>query len=492
MDLGTSPAGPGTPAPDPRVSGAPSRPPSGPPPAEQGADEQRSEEGTAMAHPGGPDTADRRRARRRAAWALAIAVLVLAGTGLFVAGFTLGRQTALTAGTPERLSADLQPFFDAFDSIDQRYAGVPVDRRKVIEGAIDGMFRALGDQFSFYMTGAQYRASLAGVSGQFEGIGAVITTEDPTGRQGCSPAGPRCAIVVDHTIGGSPAQRAGILPGDEIVAVDGVSVSGKTTADVVSLVRGPRGTQVVVSLSRAGRAFELRITREVINPEDVTSRLLRNGTVAYVRIAAFGTGVAVDFASRLHGLAATRSVRGILLDLRGNPGGLVDQARSVASQFIGSGPIYWQQVADGERTAYDAEPGGIATSPRLPVVVLVDRDTASAAELLAGAIGDSGRGTLVGTTTFGKGTVQEWQLLGQGMGGFRLTIARWLTPTGRWINGTGLTPQVAYTPPASAPVGSDPTLDRGLEVLGTLMGTGSASPPPAAFASTPHAASAAQ
>ena len=431
--------------------------------------------GTTDAGPGAdggpaPRVAPGHRARGRvAAWALATAALVLAGSGLFVAGFTLGRQTALTAGSPQQLSSDLQPFFDAFDSIDQRYAGLPVDRKKVIEGAIDGMFKALGDQFSFYMTGAQYRASLAGVSGQFEGIGAVITTRDPSGRQGCNPAGAQCAIVIDHTIGGSPAQRAGILAGDEILAVDGVSVSGKTTTDVVNLVRGPRGTHVRLSLSRSGRAFELQVTREVINPEDVTSRLLQNGTVAYLRVSAFGSGMAADFTSQLRGMLASGSVRGIAIDLRGNPGGLVDQARAVASQFVASGPIYWQQTADGERTAYDAEPGGIATSPRLPVVVLVDKGTASAAELLAGAIADSGRGTLVGTTTFGKGTVQEWQLLGQDMGGFRLTIARWLTPDGRWINGTGLGPNVPYTPPATAPAGSDPMLDRGLQVLDGLM-----------------------
>ena len=402
---------------------------------------------------------------RAGVWLAVIGAVVLAGSGLFAVGFTLGRQTALTDGTPQALAADLQPFWDAFDSIDQRYAGLPVTRQAVIEGAISGMFKALGDPFSSYMTGAAYQASLTGLSGQFEGIGAVITTEDAHGIPGCTPAGLTCRIAISRVYPGSPAEAAGLRAADVIDAVDGVSVAGRTTDEVVNLVRGPRGTAVTLRISRDGLApFDARIVRVIINPQDVTSRVISGGTLGYIRISSFGSGVAADFTNQLRTLM-TAGVHGIVLDLRGDPGGFVDQARTIASQFIGSGPIYWEQNASGTRRPVDAEPGGIATNRRLPLIVLVDKGSASASEILAGALQATGRGRLLGTTTYGKGTVQEWQLLGQDMGGFRLTIARWLTPDKVWINGKGLTPNIVYQAPANAPVGTDPVLERAVQVL---------------------------
>ncbi len=411
-----------------------------------------------------PVTPARATRRRAATWLAVLGGAVLAGSVLFAGGFLLGRQTALTDGTPQQLSADLQPFWDAFNSIEQRYAGIPVDRHTIVEGAINGMFKALGDRFSTYMTGEAYRASLTGLSGQFEGIGAVVATVDPSGAQGCAPVGPTCTVVIVRTIPGSPAERAGLRAGDLILAVDGAGVTGRTLGDVVTMVRGPRGTPVTLRIGRGAAALEVRVVRDIINTPDVTSRTLAGGTVGYIQISSFGSGVAADFTAQLRALLAG-GVHGLVLDLRGNPGGFVDQARTIASQFIASGPIYWEQAADGSRRAIDAEPGGIATAHSLPVVVLVDKGTASASEILAGALQDTGRATLLGTTTYGKGTVQEWQLLGQDMGGFKLTIARWLTPSKRWINGKGLTPNVLFQPPVNAPTGTDPELDRAIQLL---------------------------
>ncbi len=426
-----------------------------------------------MQHQGPPTQQDpgtiepprRRRPHGRASiWLAAFGAAVVAGSGLFAAGYTLGRQTALTDGTPQALAADLQPFWDAFDSIDQRYAGVQVSRHAIVEGAIGGMFKALGDPFSTYMTGEAYRASLTGLSGQFEGIGAVITTENAAGIQGCTPAGASCRIAIVRVIPGSPAEQAGLRAADVILSVDGTSAAGKTTDDVVNLIRGPRGTVVTLAIARDGTSFDVRIARAIINPSDVTSRPIDNGTLGYIQISSFGSGVAADFIGQLRSLLAA-GVHGVVLDLRGDPGGFVDQARTIASQFVGSGPIYWEQTGGGARAPYNAEPGGIATNPKLPVVVLVDGGTASASEILAAALQDTGRGHLLGTTTYGKGTVQEWQLLGQEAGGFRLTIARWLTPSGRWINGRGLTPNVIFRAPAGGPLGSDPALDRAVQLL---------------------------
>ncbi|MGC8634353.1 MAG: S41 family peptidase [Candidatus Limnocylindrales bacterium] len=400
-----------------------------------------------------------------AVWLVALGAALLAGSALFGAGFLLGRQTVLTDGTPRQLSADLQPFWDAFDSIQERYAGVPVSRHTLVEGAIAGMFKALGDPFSTYLTGEAYRASLTGLTGQFEGIGAVISTEDPAGAQGCQPAGPSCRVVIVEVIENAPAARAGLRAGDAILEVDGKSVSGMTTDQVVGAIRGPRGTTVALRIGRGtGAPFAVRIVRALVTSVDVTSRLVAGGTVGYIRISSFGSGVAADFTRQLRTLLRP-GVHGIVLDLRGNPGGFIDQARTIASQFVASGPIYWEQLAGGSARAVDAQPGGIATDRALRLVVLVDKGTASASEILAGAIQATGRGILLGTTTYGKGTVQEWQPLGSGAGGFKLTIARWLTPSRQWINGRGLTPNVVYQPPASAPPGSDPALGRALELL---------------------------
>ena len=162
-------------------------------------------------------------------------------------------------------------------------------------------------------------------------------------------------------------------------------------------------------------------------------------------------------------LAAGRT--NLILDLRGNPGGFVTAARKIASQFIASGPVFWEQDAKGNQVATDALGGGVATAADLRIVVLVDGGTASASEIVAGALQDAGRAQLVGQQSYGKGTVQQWQELGGEGGAFKLTIARWLTPDKRWIHNVGLTPDVVVTLPDPLPAGSDPTLDRAVQLL---------------------------
>ncbi len=154
-----------------------------------------------------------------------------------------------------------------------------------------------------------------------------------------------------------------------------------------------------------------------------------------------------------------------MFDLRGNPGGFVQDAEAVASEFLADGPIYWLEDADGSQTEVVASSGGIATDASLEIVVLIDRGSASASELVAGALQDRGRATLVGETTFGKGTVQQWRGLDK-IGGVKLTTSKWLTPDKRWIHRVGVSPDIAVTIPANNPPGNDPVLDRALEVLG--------------------------
>jgi carboxyl-terminal processing protease len=392
-------------------------------------------------------------------------VAVLGGSALFVSGYTMGRQAADEPGTAAADDAAFQPFWDTYHTIDDRYAGGEVDRATLVQGAIKGMIDSLEDPFSQYLTSTEYRDSLQGISGQFEGIGAEIATSDPDGGGGCTPVGAACRLVVTRPIVGSPAERAGLQPGDVVLSVDGSTVDGLTADDARSRIRGPKGTVVTLSVQRGiGPPISLRITRDIVQTQEVDSNVLAGGTVGYLKVSGFSDAAADQVVATLRAFHAADTTK-LIVDLRGNPGGYVTAARTVASQFIGSGVLFWEQDAAGGQTPTDTIPGGLVTDPAIRVVVLIDHATASASEIVAGALQDAGRATLVGQQSFGKGTVQQWQQLSGEGGAFKLTVARWLTPAKRWIHEVGLTPDVVVTLPDPVPVGSDPTLDKALEVL---------------------------
>jgi len=200
--------------------------------------------------------------------------------------------------------------------------------------------------------------------------------------------------------------------------------------------------------------------------KDVSVKTLEDGTVGYLRVAHFTANVGKDFRAALKD-QLEQGIESFVLDLRGDPGGFVPEAVSVASEFLPAGtPIFWEEYAGGRQQETSATPDGLATDPSIKLVVLVDKGSASAAEIVAAALQENERATLVGETTFGKGTVQEWQLLSQDAGGFRLTIAKWLTPDKDWIHGKGIEPDVPVSA-EGAPAGTDPILARALEVLTT-------------------------
>lgn len=411
-----------------------------------------------------PPAGERRSSGGRLAVVVALAlVAVLGGAALFGAGFLLGGQQARTPGTPDDREVLFAPFWDAFDAITGRFVG-ETDQKRLVEGAIKGMFEAIGDPFSSYLTSEEYKSSISGINGSFEGIGAVMMTRDAAGQEGCERAGPTCHVIVVRTLRDAPAARAGLRADDRILAVDDVPVDGLTIGETIDRVRGPRGTTVRLSVLR-GQAdpFELAIVRETIQTEVVSSELLADGTVGYIRLDGFSSSSADDFRDQLTTLVAD-DVTGIIVDLRGDPGGFVDAAERIASEFIASGPVFWEAFADGSETAHEAIPGGVATDPAIEVLVLVDGGSASASEIVAGALQDSGRARLVGEQTFGKGTIQQWQTLTDDTGGFRLSVAKWLTPDKRWIHERGLTPDVPVIVPADAD--SDVVLERALELLG--------------------------
>lgn len=418
--------------------------------------------------PIGPVSSGRRPQRNAPVLGLAIAfVAVMAGAALFASGFMLGNRNATQPGTPASDDQLFEPFWNTYQTIVNRYAGGDVDKAKVIQGAIKGMIEALGDPYSSYLSPEDFKQSLQGISGQFEGIGAEIGTVDKAGQTSdCATLGPECRLVIIAPIEGSPAARAGLKPGDVVATVDGSGLDGLTVDAARDRIRGKKGTEVRLTIERKDQAaFEVTITRDIIQQKEVIAKDLADGTVGYIRLTGFSTegakGVHTELAADI---AAGR--KKIILDLRGNPGGFVEAARDVASEFIADGPLFWQEDANGTKTATNATGGGAATDPSIEVVVLVDKGSASASEIVAAALQDRDRATLVGETTFGKGTVQEWTTL-EGAGGFRLTIAKWLTPDQRWIHKVGVTPDVAVTVPADVAAGDDPVLDKALELLAT-------------------------
>jgi carboxyl-terminal processing protease len=414
----------------------------------------------------GPEPSTTPRGPRRVATITAVAIIaVLAGSALFFSGWTLGQQALLTSGTPPDVAEAFQPFWDAYYAIVDRYAGGPVDQQALIQGAIRGMFDAIGDPFSKYLSPRDFQSSLQDIAGQFEGIGATIGTVDAAGNTtSCNTLGSDCRLAVVEPIPGSPAEHAGLQPGDVITAVDGSSVDGLTVSSALNRIRGPRDTTVRLTILRdSGAPFEVPIVRAVIIQPEVSARDLADGTVGYIKLSGFS-----DNATRQFDSALAADVDGgkqkLILDLRGNPGGYITAARDIASQFLADGTIFWQEDASGTLTETTAIPGGVATAPSIRVVVMVDGGSASASEIVAGALQDRGRATLVGTTTFGKGTIQQWTQLEGDNGGFRLTVAKWLTPDKTWINGVGLTPDVVVDTAPARP-GDDPALDRALKIL---------------------------
>ena len=358
-------------------------------------------------------------------------LMVFLGAG-FTGGVLVDRfllpATVASANAPDQ-SAGLDLINQAYQVIQQNYVDrSAVDQTKLEYGAISGMVDALGDTgHSRFLTPEMVKAENNFTRGEFEGIGAEVTTKDGQ-------------VVIVTPMDGSPAQAAGVKPGDIIVKVDGVDMTGLGINEVVSKVLGPAGTKVTLSLQdpQTGAVRDVIITRAKISIQNVTWSMLPGTKIAHLKIAAFSNGVSKDLQAALKQIKATGAT-GIVLDLRNDPGGLLDEAVGVASQFIGSGNVLLVQDAQGKQQAIPVNPGGLAVD--MPLVVLVNQGSASAAEIVAGAIQDAHRATLIGETTFGTGTVLNFFNLSDGSE-ILLATEMWLTPNGRVIWHHGIAPDV--------------------------------------------------
>lgn len=367
--------------------------------------------------------------------ALTAIVLLALGTGaVFWAGVTLG---GASSGRDAQERSAIGSFTEAYRQIADKYIGSPVPE-EVLEGALDGMVDALGDPYSSYMSAAEFDAALDDAYGEFEGVGAEMDTTDADGLS-CEFIDDECRLRVMRVLPEAPAEAAGLLAGDVVTGVDGASLDGATIGDTVESIRGPRGTEVRLTIEREGEELDIAITRDTVAFADVYATTLAGGRVGYVAIDGFSGNAASDFADELDAHLQA-GIDKLVIDVRDDPGGFVDATVEISSQFIEDGAIFWEEYADGSRISVDATGEGIATDPTLEVVLLVNSGSASASEILGGALQDSGRAELVGETTFGKGSVQEWNELPGETGGIRLSVARWLTRDEHSIDGVGLTP----------------------------------------------------
>ena len=359
------------------------------------------------------------------------------------------------SATPEDMQTLFAPFWEAWNIVHSEFVDQPLDDVALMRGAIRGMMEAVGDKQTFYMDPVVYETETSALSGEYEGIGAFV---DTTGDY----------LSIISPIEGSPAEAAGLKPGDLIVAIDGVDMTGTPPEEARQKVIGPAGTTVTLSVAREGQEepLEFIITRAKITIPSVTGKMLEND-IAYIDINQFGDKTTSELNTTLEELLP-QNPKGIIIDLRNNGGGYLQTSIEVASEFIDKGVILYEQYGDGSRDTYNALGNGRATE--LPIVVLVNEGSAYASEILAGALQDYGRAKLVGVITYGKGSVQQWIPLSGENGAARVTIARWLTPHERLIDGVGLAPDfVVELTEEDAAAERDPQLDKAIEVLLELI-----------------------
>jgi carboxyl-terminal processing protease len=370
---------------------------------------------------------------------------------LHLPGLSTPQGTTSQPGTPQNVSSLFVPFWQTWQVVHEQYVTQPVNDQALMRGAINGMLAALGDEHTFYMEPSLFITTTQQLEGQeYEGIGAwVDTTKD--------------FLTIISPMPGSPADKAGLKPGDKVIGIDGESMKGIDGESVRQRILGPQGSTVRLTIQRAEvDPFDVSIVREKILVPTVQSKMLEN-QIAYVRLFVFGADTADDLQKALQELMA-QNPKGLILDLRYNGGGYLDTAIEVASQFIGSGVIAYEVYGDGTRDTKEAMTGGLATD--VPMVVLINEGSASASEIVAGAIQDRGRGKLVGVASFGKGSVQTRVPLENDGGAVSVTIAHWLTPSSRQINGVGLTPDyVVEISDADANAGKDPQLQKAIDLL---------------------------
>lgn len=330
--------------------------------------------------------------------------------------------------------------------VERKYVN-DVDTDTIINGAISGMVGSLGDPHSLYMDVEKYEKLKSQTEGSFGGVGIVMSFQE------------KDKVMVSSVLEESPAQSAGILAGDQIMAVDGVSVTDYQPEETAAHIRGKEGTEVVLTIHREGAEDkDYSITRSNILFKTAAGEMIpEHPNVGYIRIASFSENTAKEFKENYDKLA-TEGMKGLIIDLRSNPGGLVTSCVDIANMVVPKGDVVSIIDKSGKKEVYVSE----LEETKYPIVVLIDGNSASASEILAGALQDTGAATLVGNKSFGKGSVQIVLPLLAG-DAVKMTIAKYYTPSGRSIDGTGIEPDVKVE--LNAAGGIDNQLVKAIEIM---------------------------
>jgi carboxyl-terminal processing protease len=398
------------------------------------------------------------------------AVVVTAVVLIFFFGFHEGKKNAVSAtaindvmnvhsGQPG--SVDFATFWKVWNTLNAKYVATATSSKSVTDqdkvyGAIQGLTASLGDPYTVFFPPAESSLFASDIRGNFEGVGMEIAAQGGT-------------LVVIAPLKGSPAERAGILTGDKIVKIGDKDTTNMSTDEAVNLIRGDKGTPITFTIVRAGRKvpFDITATRDVIDIPTIDNKDIGNG-IYKIDLYSFSANSPDLFRQALRGFVESGDSK-LILDLRGNPGGYLEAAIDMASWFLPSGKVIVRESygSGKDETVYKSK-GYDVFKGKLPFVILVDGGSASASEILAGALEEQGKATLVGQKTFGKGSVQELVDITPDTS-LKVTVARWLTPNGLSISKQGITPQyVVERTEAQFTAGKDPQLDKAIEVVNNL------------------------
>lgn len=373
---------------------------------------------------------------------------IILATALVSSAATIWAMMALLGVNRQSMTeiVDIARFAALKNYISTQYVE-PVEDKVLVEGALTGMVNALGDKHSAYLDARRFENLKNHTDGAFGGIGVVMGY-----REG--------SVVVISVMEGTPGEAAGILPGDEILLVEGTPAAELTFEEVALKIRGEVGTQVTLTIRRyedkaAGKYEdrELKITRDRIHVKTAAGEMLEEG-IGYLRIASFGSSTDKEFKETMSRLKK-ENLKGLILDLRLNHGGLLTTCVEIAKEIVPQGPIVSIVYRDGSKEEFTSS----LKAAELPMVVLIDGDSASASEILAGALQDTGAATIVGVTSYGKGSVQSIRQLPGSDDGLKLTVAKYYTPKGRSIDGVGIVPDVTVEG------GNEQQLGKAIELL---------------------------
>lgn len=408
------------------------------------------------------------RINRWALWTIALVTLAVFFAGGGVAGYVYAKGAtapAAVAALPSDSGGGREPseeevwkpFWETYRLINQEFYGRPVDKQKLVHAAAEGMVKSLGDPYTTYLPPKQRAALEEDMQGKFQGIGVYVeVTEDKK-------------FTVVAPIPNSPAERAGMKRGDVILAVNGEPITGKDQMEIIGKIRGPKGTSVRLLIQRGKqKPFTVRVTRDEIQVQQVTYKLVEDD-IAYISANIFGDKTTRELDEALR-RAKQDGAKGIILDLRDNGGGWVHAAQEMLGRFLPDGVALYEDPteAPGSETPENVITSRDVQAYGIPLVVLVNKGSASASEIVAGALQARGRAKLVGDVTFGKGSEQSVHPLSRGSS-VHITIAHWLTPDKQDIHGKGLQPDVRVKSSEQDRADAGPQFRRALQVLRSMI-----------------------